>query len=147
MSRYEQPRKSKSRTFEPPNAPVTMVAPNPESSSLLAGGMQNNMLYLAMGVAAISLGTSIFLYRELRNVKTEISEIGKVSETVKNTDKKLEENSESVKDLTDKVNQLGMMMQRIIGPRPPGPPGPSVPVQSKPPLARAEAQKPLQTIQ
>lgn len=120
MSRYE-PRKSKSRTFEPPVAPMP-ISTIPESN--LLGGMQNNMIYLAMGVAAVSLGTSIFLYREMKTIKSEVSELEKVNKTIKNTEKTLEENSQSVKELTDKVNQLGMMMQRILGGPPPSAPRP-----------------------
>lgn len=94
------------------------------------GGMfgGNTLLYFFVGVATVSLGVSLFLYKEVKKVKTDISDISTEIKGFKEQSEAIEENTKLVQGLDDKVNKLGIMLQHTLANKmAPGPSSVSVP--------------------
>ena len=75
---------------------------------LMAG---NNLTYIALGAVGISMGVSIFLYREMKKMKSDIDNIQKKS--ISEINDNIESNTETVKNIDQKINQLAQNMQQL----------------------------------
>lgn len=99
-------KKSKPRFESPPadwSPQQTVTTPSDPMSS-----MNSNMLYLVIGAAGVSMGVSIFLYRELKKIKSEYT-------LLKDNDMKeqVDANTESLQTIETKLSQLAQNMQAL----------------------------------
>ncbi len=80
---------------------------SPKSTDIVADvstGSSNNILYLVLAAAGISMGLSVFLYREIKRMKFDIETMQK---------KIVKETKESNEDTVDKITQLAQNMQDL----------------------------------
>ena len=127
------------RLVEPPS-PKGVIATQPDNGFL--GG--NNMLYLLIGAAGISLGVSVFMFREMRKLKLDVEHI----QNNKKFKEQLETNTEAVKVIDTKINNLAQNMQSlhlyikntaaVKGKPPPPSPVPMPKQEQKPKLPQPE---------
>lgn len=96
------------------------------------GGMfgGNTLLYFFVGITAVSMGVSMFLYREVKNVKSSISTINNEIKELKEQSESIEENTNIVRGLDEKVNKMALMLQHSMMAKVPSP------APTKPPLKR-----------
>lgn len=78
----------------------------------LFGG--NTLLYFFVGIATVSLGVSLFLYKEVKKVKKDVNDIGGEIKNLKEQSEIIEENTKLVQGLDEKVNKLGIMLQHSL---------------------------------
>lgn len=110
------PRKSGTFPLERTQSGRRRVAETPFDESIM--GSPNMMMYLVVGVAAVSMGVSIFLYREVKKVKTDMTELSKDVKEIKENPE-LAENTKTIEELNDKVTQIGQMIQHLAMSRSP----------------------------
>lgn len=75
------------------------------NSGILSNG---NIMYALIGATAISLGIGIFLYREMKQLKSETSVLKK---NINETKTKLDESSDGIKNIYSKMNIMAKNMQ------------------------------------
>jgi hypothetical protein len=88
-----------------------------------------NAQYVLLGSVAISIGLGIFLYREFRKMKTEISELNQTLTDLDN-DEQLATNTKAIENVEEQLLQIkqllqGMTMQRQRSPLQPVPTQPA----------------------
>ena len=106
MSNRSTVSSSRKRLVEPPSPrPSQIVASEPE------GMLGGNILYMLIGAAGISMGASVFLYREMKKLKSDVEIVQKKSN--KETKEQIESNTEAVKSIEMKINQLAQNMQSM----------------------------------
>lgn len=72
----------------------------------------NMIQYVSVGVAAIAMGICIFLYKEVKKVKTDVIDISDEIKKLQNNEQ-LEENTKTIQSLEEKVNQIGSLIQHM----------------------------------
>lgn len=75
------------------------------------GGVVPNMFYFVLAAAGISMGLGLFLYRDMRKVKTDIEQLQK--KTINETKEKIGEQGEALKTMEQKINQLAQNIQSL----------------------------------
>ena len=116
MSRFEQPRRGSKRSVELPPSPV----PTPEMNYSVANTQYNleegvlsnigcNMTYITIGAVGISIALSIFLYREMRKMKSEVLDLAKA---VHDNDQQ-ELNTKSIENIEEQISQIKNMLQQM----------------------------------
>ena len=100
-----RPASSKRRLLEPTSPSQELVS----SDMGFLGG--NNLLYMVIGAAGVSMGISVFLYREMKKLKSDVETIQ--IKTSKDTKEQFEANSETIKSIDMKINQLAQNMQGL----------------------------------
>lgn len=82
----------------------------------------NNMVqYVSVGAAAIAMGVCIFLYKEVKKLKSDMNDLTDEIKKLENNEQ-LEENTKTIQSLEEKVNQIATLMQHMAmraGPKPP----------------------------
>jgi hypothetical protein len=116
MSRFEQRKHSKpSIPIMPTPGGHMQYAPQPQPHSGLAVGSDiigGNMSYMAIGAIGMSLAISIFLYRETRKMKVQLSDIAKSVQD----NEQLTNNTTSIEDMETQLSQIKMLLQRMTRP-------------------------------
>ncbi len=139
MSRFEQPRRGSKRPSELPSMPVQVQhiqppsqpqPPGSQEGSMLQSLTSGNMPYITLGAVGISIAMCIFLYRELRKMKSEIIDIAK---TVHDNEQ-LETNTKSIENINEQLTQIKNMLQQMTR----GPPTQPSPNQAQA-MAMAQA--------